>query len=91
MVYLLFSNGDVVHDDTVVQLGARANSAVGANAALLDRDGLLVDHVIRALTHDAELFLQHALESRPGSAVRILVQNHVPIRSNIELKYNLTA
>ena len=82
--YLLFSDSDVVHDDAVVQLGAGADGTVGANAALLDGDSLFVDHIISALAHDAELFLQYALETRPRSAMRVLVQNHVPIKKRAE-------
>lgn len=76
---LLVSDGDVVHDDAVVELDAGAYGTVGANAALLHHDGLLVDHVVRALAHDAELLLQHTLEAGPGGAMRVLVQDHVPV------------
>ena len=86
---LLVADGHVVHDNAVVQLGHDADLAVAADAALLDRDGLLGRDVAAALADQAHLLLQHGGEARPGSALAVLVQDDVPSCSTVNNKSEL--
>lgn len=80
--HVLVANRHVVHNDAVVQLRHDSDFDVASDAALLHGDGLLGDHVGRALAHQAQLLLQQVREACPRGARCVLVQDDVPAEAH---------